>query len=157
MALFGKKELYTEDLTLSEPEWAVGVNLQWNLFSGGQTRGKTQAAKSQQRSLESMREKTRNDVNLLVEKRWRELAHAQDRLQSLDKTGELADESLRAQQRAFEAGIATSLDVVDAQLAQSRLRVARLKALYDANMALAGLFEATGETQQIAVKLERNP
>jgi len=154
VALFGKRELYTADLTLFEPTWAVGANLQWNLFQGGQTLGKQQSAKALQREVLFRTEKAQNDVNLLVEKRWRELEHASGRLQSLDKTGELAEESLRAQQKAFEAGVSTSLDVVDAQLALARLRVARLKAEYDADMALVGLLEAMGEVEKIADMLE---
>jgi outer membrane protein TolC len=143
VALFGKRELYTEDLTLFEPTWAVGANLQWNLFAGGQTAGKQQSAKALQREVSQRTAKAKKDVDLLVEKRWRELEHANGRLLSLAKTTELADESLRAQQKAFAAGMATSLDVVDAQLALARVRVARLKAEYDADVALAGLLEAT--------------
>lgn len=157
VALFGKRELYTEDLTLFEPTWAVGANLQWNLFAGGQTAGKQQSAKALQREVSQRTAKAKKDVDLLVEKRWRELEHANGRLLSLAKTTELADESLRAQQKAFAAGMATSLDVVDAQLALARVRVARLKAEYDADVALAGLLEATGDVDNISNLLEEKP
>lgn len=157
VALFGRRELYTKDLTLLDPAWAVGVNLQWDIFQGGQTAGKVQAAKSLQRNVTLQSEKAMADIDLLVEKRWRELEHAHGRLLSLDKTGELAEESLRAQQLAFDSGLATSLDVVDAQLSLARLRMARLKAKYDAGMALAGLLEATGEIEKISEMLEVNP
>jgi hypothetical protein len=46
---------------------------------------------------------------------------------------------------AYEAGLATGLDVVDAELALSRLQVADLKAHYDAVIAWLGLLEASGE------------
>jgi len=157
VSLFGKRELYTGDLTLFEPEWAVGLNLQWNLFQGGQTAGRTQSAKALRREVTERTAKAQADVGLLVEKRWRELEHANGRLQSLAKTNELAEESLRAQQRAFEAGVSTSLDVVDAQLALARVRIARLKAEYDADMAMAGLLEASGEVEKIADMLEETP
>ena len=64
---------------------------------------------------------------------------------SLAKTRELADEALRSQNKAYEAGLATGLDVVDAELALSRLQVADLKAHYDAVIAWLGLLEAAGE------------
>ena len=64
---------------------------------------------------------------------------------SLAKTRELADEALRSQNKAYEAGLATGLDVVDAELALSRLQVADLKAHYDAVVAWLGLLEAAGE------------
>ena len=145
VALFGYKELYTKDLTLLEPEWALGAKLQWDIFKGGDTRAKVSSAKAMDRSLGSLEEETIDNLKLLVEKRWRELEHAKGRLASLAKTRELADEALRSQNKAYEAGLATGLDVVDAELALSRLQVADLKAHYDAVIAWLGLLEAAGE------------
>jgi len=145
IALFGYRELYTKDLTLLEPEWAIGAKLQWDIFKGGDTRAKVSSAKAMDRSLGSLEEETIDNLKLLVEKRWRELEHAKGRLTSLAKTRELADEALRSQNKAYEAGLATGLDVVDAELALSRLQVADLKAHYDAVIAWLGLLEAAGE------------
>lgn len=147
IALFGYKELYTKDLTLLEPEWAVGAKLQMDLFKGGDTRAKVSNAKALERSLSSMEEETLDNISLLVEKRWRELEHARGQLESLKKTRELADESLRSQQMAYESGLATGLDVVDAELALARLKMADLKAHYDAVIAWLGLLEASGEVE----------
>ena len=143
--MFGYKELYTKDLTLLEPEWAIGAKLQWDIFKGGDTRAKVSSAKAMDRSLGSLEEETIDNLKLLVEKRWRELEHAKGRLTSLVKTRELAVEALRSQNKAYEAGLATGLEVVDAELALSRLQVADLKAHYDAVIAWLGLLEAAGE------------
>ena len=145
VALFAYKELYTGDLTLLDPEWAVGAKLQWDLFKGGETRSKVASAKALDRSLSSMEENTMDNIGLLVEKRWREMGHAKSRLVSLEKTKELAEEAFRSQTLAYEAGLATGLDVVDAELSLSRLKVADLKAHYDAMIAWLGLLEATDE------------
>ena len=145
VALFAYKELYTRDLTLLEPDWAVGAKMQWDLFKGGETRSKVSNAKALDRSLASMEEQTMDNIGLLVEKRWREMEHAKSRLESLKKTRELAEEAHRSQTLAYEAGLATGLDVVDAELALSRLQVADLKAHYDAVIAWLGLLEASGE------------
>lgn len=153
VALFGYKELYTKDLTILEPEWAVGAKAQWDLFKGGETRSKVSSAKALDRSLSSMEEQTLDNINLLVEKRWREMEHAKGRLESLKKTRELADEALRSQNKAYEAGLATGLDVVDAELALSRLQVADLKAHYDAVIAWLGLLEASGEVENAGTML----
>jgi len=145
VALFAYKELYTKDLTILEPEWAVGAKLQWELFKGGETRSKVASAKALDRSLASMEEQTMDNIKLLVEKRWREMEHAKSRLESLKKTRELAEEAHRSQTLAYEAGLATGLDVVDAELSLSRLQVADLKAHFDAVVAWLGLLEASGE------------
>lgn len=147
IALFGYKELYTKDLTILEPEWAVGAKAQWDLFKGGETRSKVSSAKALDRSLASVEEQTLDNINLLVEKRWREMEHAKGRLVSLQKTRELADEALRNQTMAYESGLATGLDVVDAELALTRLEVADLKAHFDAVIAWLGLLEASGEVE----------
>ena len=123
----------------------MGAKMQWDLFKGGETRSKVSNAKALDRSLASMEEQTLDNIDLLVEKRWREMEHAKGRLASLVKTRELADEALRSQTKAYEAGLATGLDVVDAELALSRLQVADLKAHYDAVVAWLGLLEACGE------------
>ena len=145
VALFAYKELYTRDLTILEPDWAIGAKMQWDLFKGGETRSKVSNAKALDRSLSSMEEQTMDNIGLLVEKRWREMEHAKSRLESLKKTRELAEEAHRSQTLAYEAGLATGLDVVDAELALSRLQVADLKAHYDAVIAWLGLLEASGE------------
>lgn len=147
VALFGYRELYTKDLTILEPEWAVGAKAQWDLpfLGGAESRAKVSSAKAMERSLSSKEEQTLDNINLLVEKRWRELEHAKGRLASLVKTRELADEALRSQTRAYEAGLATGLDVVDAELALARLQVGDLKAHFDAVVAWLGLLEAAGE------------
>lgn len=155
IALFGYKELYTKDLTILEPEWAVGAKLQMDLFKGGDTRAKVSNAKALERSLSSMEEETLDNIGLLVEKRWRELEHARGQLESLNKTRELADESLRSQTMAYESGLATGLDVVDAQLALARLKVADLKAHYDAVIAWLGLLEASGEIAEAGILMEK--
>ncbi len=155
IALFGYKELYTKDLTILEPEWAVGAKAQWDLFKGGETHSKVANAKALDRSLSSMEESTLDNINLLVEKRWRELEHAKGRLTSLVKTRELADEALRSQTKAYEAGLATGLDVVDAELALSRLQVADLKAHFDAVVAWLGLLEAAGEVSDAGTLLNK--
>ena len=155
VALFGYRELYTKDLTILEPEWAVGAKAQWDLpiLGGKESRAKVSSAKAMERSLSSKEEQTLDNINLLVEKRWRELEHARGRLASLGKTRELADEALRSQTRAYEAGLATGLDVVDAELALARLQVGDLKAHFDAVVAWLGLLEASGEVADAGTML----
>ncbi len=154
VALFGKKELYTKDLTILEPEWAVGVAVEWDIFHGGETVGKVAEANATKREVENMQNQAVQNISLLVEKRYREYEHATGKIESLKKTEELAKESLEDQQKAFNAGMGTSLDVVDAELSLERLRIAMLKANYDAMMSLVGLLETCGEVENIGKYLE---
>ena len=132
----------------------MGVVAEWNIFHGGETAGKVAEAKATQREVLSLQNQAVQNISLLVEKRYREYQHAKGRLESLKKTEELAKESLEDQQKVFNAGMGTSLDVVDAQLSLERLRIAMLKANYDATMALAGLLETSGQVEKIQDYLE---
>jgi outer membrane protein TolC len=155
VGVFAQRELYTHDLTLLQPTWAAGVQVSVPLFQGGQRVARLSGARSQERQVELVAERARRDVELLVEQRWRQVAQARDQLVSLEATRELAEESLRAQQRAFAAGLATSIDVVDAEQALARVRLGILKARHDADVALAGLLEAVGQSDRLPSYIER--
>ena len=57
--------------------------------------------------------------------------------------------------RSFEEGFATSLDVVDAQLALSRIEIETLVAAYDFDVALAELLEVSGESEKFEAYMAR--
>lgn len=150
VALFGKRELYTRDLTLLEPDWAVGVAVSLPLFDGGQRRSRRAAADALVDEVGARIEAGERDIALLARQRHQSLANAISRIESFRGTRALAEESLRAQRRAFEEGLGSSLDVVDAELALSRVELGMLAARYEGLLALAGLYEVAGESARIA-------
>jgi outer membrane protein TolC len=87
-------------------------------------------------------------VATLVEQKHRELRQAREQFESLDATVTLAGESLRVRTLAFDEGLATSLEVVDARLALARVELKRLAAAYEFDVALAELLSACGESSR---------
>ncbi len=154
IAAFGMRELYTKDLTFLQPTWAVGVKAEWNLFSGGTTLGKYQSSKAQVRSLNYLQEQAKRDLELLAEKYLREWSGANEKLESLEKTEDLAQESLRAQTKAYAAGMATGLDVIDAQFALSRVALAKYASYFEAYSAIISLQELCGEAETLGELLK---
>ncbi|MEE4637645.1 MAG: TolC family protein, partial [Wenzhouxiangella sp.] len=75
------------------------------------------------------------------------------RLDSFAATRELAEESLRAQRRAFEEGLTSSLDVIDAELALSRVRLGELQARLQACSGFAGLLATVGRSDQLVERV----
>jgi outer membrane protein TolC len=146
--LFGTRELHESDLTILDPTWAVGIGAKWTLFDGFERSHKTGAAKLQQGRVNDLERRARRDVATLVEKRYRELTKAREQFVALDAALELAQENLRVRTRAFEEGLATSLDVVDARLSLSRVELERLLAAYEFDVAVADLLEASGQGDQ---------
>jgi outer membrane protein TolC len=150
VSLFALKELVPEDLTILDPEWAVGVGASWTLFDGLGREHRVAAARRLEDRVDALRDAAAHGVATLVEKRWQELTQAREQWQSLEATRELADENVRVRERAFAQGLATSLDVVDARLARARVEVERLSAARDADVALAELLAASGRIEDYA-------
>jgi outer membrane protein TolC len=142
---YGLYETRKADLSPIEPEWFAGVGARIELFDGGSRLKKLAAARAQQDRVSLLDRKLRRDLGTLVEKQYREAEKAREQYEALETTRALADENLRARTRAFEEGLGTSLEVVDARLAQEKVRLERLAAAYGFVNALAELLEASGQ------------
>jgi len=92
----------------------------------------------------------RRGLHTYVEKSHREVLSAQEQFASLSETLVLARENLRVRQLAFQEGQATSLEVVDAQLALARVETERVAAAHDFVIALASLLDVCGEPNRFA-------
>ena len=146
--LFGVNEIYREDLTLLDPRWAVGVGVTFNLFEGFAGQHRVAAARKQEKRLEHLHQAGRLSVATLVESRYQEVMKALEQYEMLETSGKFAEEYLRIRKSAFAEGYATSLDVVDAELALSKVKTERLVAVYEFDVALAELLEASGHSER---------
>lgn len=146
--VFAKRELHEDGLTLLDPAWAAGVGASFTLFDGFARGHDAAAARLQLARVETLAVRARRDVATLVEKRYREVERAREQFDALAATLDLARENLRVRTRAFEEGLATSLEVVDARLALSRAELERLAAAYEFDVALADLLEASGQADR---------
>ena len=123
--------------------WKVGVLFEWP-FPNRTARGDYRAA-----YLEYVRAKVRRDA--VLERITRQLADALDDLRTSEERIASARESrglaallLKAEEKSFDLGLNTSLDLLDAQedLAQAERDVVRARADYA--MALSGLLRSQG-------------
>ncbi len=143
------RELYSPDLTVLDPEWAVGVGVNWTLFEGFSGSNRLKAARFVEKKVQFLEQKARRDIATLVEKRYQELMKALEQFDATAVSRNLAEEYVRVRQRAFEEGLATSLDVVDAQLSLSRVHVERLNAAFEFDVSLSELLEVCGMSDAI--------
>jgi outer membrane protein TolC len=146
--LFGRRELLEDDLTLLEPAWAAGVGARWTLLAGGDRWHRGHAAQARERRVEHLQGRARRDLSTLVDQRYQEVLQARDQFDALAVALGLAEENQRVWSASFAEGMATSLDVIDARLALSRVRLERLAAAYQFDVALAGLLEACGMSER---------
>ena len=148
LAVFGYRELYKGGLTLLDPVWAAGVTARWTLFDGLSREKGIVAAKERVARVDELAKRARRDVETLVEKKYREATKAREQVEAFGAVLTLARENLRVRTRAFEEGVATSLDVVDARSSLAKVELGRLAAARDFDVALAELLEVAGQSER---------
>jgi outer membrane protein TolC len=145
--LFGNYNLYEDDSITSSltPDWLVGVGVSMPLVSRDGRSDTVQAAKSAELQVNLLQAKTREDLELLVEKTWREAAQGMEEYQALDSTQQLAQENVSLRDKAFAQGLSTSLDVVDARNQLAGVKTQRAAAAYQYVVSLARLLALSGQ------------
>ena len=145
--LFGNYNLYEDDSLASKttPDWLVGVGVSMPLVSRDGRSETVQAAKSAELQVNLLQAKTRQDLELLVEKTWREAAQGLEEFQSLSSTQALAEENVLLRDKAFGQGLSTSLDVVDARNQLAGVKTQRAAAAYQYVISLARLLALSGQ------------
>jgi outer membrane protein TolC len=119
--------------------WKVTVDLTWQLYDGGFRYGKRRQAEAQLSAARAGEEGTRLAVLREVEDASRDVGVAAERLRLADSQRRLASDAAASAKRSFDAGVASSLDVIDANdrlfFADVRLADARAQ-LAQAGVAL---------------------
>jgi outer membrane protein TolC len=121
--------------------WRATVDLTWLLFDGGFREARQRQAAAQRASARAAAEAERLAVTQEVADAIRDLAVARERLRLAETQGRLAADAAASARRSFDAGIASSLDVIDAN-----------DRLYQADVGLA---DARSRLAQSRVALER--
>jgi len=153
--LMGFRQIDDHDFTSYAPEWSVGLLANFTLFDGMARSHRISAARYAQERVAAFEGKTRLDIEALVEKTYNELLTSLEQYDALQTSYDYADEYVRVRQRAFQEGYATSLDVVDAELYLSQIKVDRLKTLYEFDMNLARLLAVCGESERFQAYFSR--
>ncbi len=153
---FGQADIVNYQLSEYMPEWMVGVGLKLNIFDGLAKLRKTQAAKIQHLEVQAWQDKAKLDIATGVTKIYQQLEQAGDNYESAQTSIKFAKEYLRIREKAFSQGLATSTDVVDAQLNLAKVETEKLKAMYDFDVALAKLLELGYRSEEITEYAQKN-
>ena len=145
IALLGKQTLYARNLPRHlMPRTLIGIGFTWNLFDGLNREADIRVARLAKESVSLEKEKTENTLNVLVQKLYSELQEAKDEVSTLQTTIAMSEELLRIRRKSFEEGMATSTEVVDAEVMLSNVRIAMLLAHYQFDVSLASLCSVCG-------------
>lgn len=158
VALYGNYNLYEDDSVAGElvPDWMVGVGIKIPILERSGTSSEVVAAQSSVRQVNLLTMQMNQDLTILVEKTYAEMSQALEEYNSLESSEILSAETVVLRQKAFSQGLSTSLEMVDAQLFATSIRVQRLSASYSFIKALARLLAVSGEIDNFIDYLQIN-
>ncbi len=146
--LIGRYDLDTEDLSGNGGDsYTVMGQLTWNVFDGLMTTSKVQEASAQRNAAAHMYDGMREGVLFEVRKAYNDLDEARQRIEVSGEAVKEGEEGLRIIKKRFGAGMARTIDVLDAETALTRARTNRVQALYDYNVAVSALKLAVGRKE----------
>jgi len=135
---------YERDLSRDISGWEAGVQVSWDLFDGGLTRGKARQAHALWEKTQVETDDTTRNIELEVRTAYSTLEEAGEVLTSQEKVCEQAEEALRLANARAEAGTGTQLDVLGAQTALTEARTTQVRAKHDYAVARTRLERAIG-------------
>jgi outer membrane protein TolC len=136
--------LFSPDLTEQVHGWIAGVQMNWNIFDGLQTRGKVIQARALHEKAGIELQDSGRRIELEVRTAYSNFREAAEVLKSQEKAVEQAEEAQRLARARADAGSATQLDVLTAQTALTTARTTQVQALHDYAVARAKLQRAMG-------------
>lgn len=145
IALIGKQTLYAHNLPRNlMPRTMVGIGFTWNLFDGWNREASVRVTRLAKETVALQKEKAESALDVMVQDIYTQMQKAQDEVGTLRTTIAMSEELLRIRRKSFEEGMATSTEVVDAEVMLSKVRIAMLLAMYQFDVALASLCSVCG-------------
>ena len=141
---FGKKEFITENLTMLDPEWFVGVGVKWTLFDGLNAHTTARQNAIDRDILSMRRDETLQLANIKLEKDRLEIIKSNQLIETAQRQLELAAGMVRLSQRQMEQGLVTLNDhlmmINDYEKASFNL----IRCIADQRKAVAGYLQSSG-------------
>jgi outer membrane protein len=127
-----------------QDSWDVGVNVSWSLWDGGRTRAELAEATALATATRERLAEFDQALTLEVKQRSLDLAAAHAQIRAAGEGVRSAAEARRVVDERFAAGVATSTELLDAQVALLEAELDRTRSLANARLALARLDRAVG-------------
>jgi outer membrane protein TolC len=147
VSLFGDYGTLSSSFDQALPTRVVGVAVRIPIFDGGRMDARRSEAASEYRAerirTKELREQIELDVRLALD-----ALHSAEQQVTVAREGlQLSENELAQARRRYEAGVAFSLEVTDAQTRLERARDNQTEALYNYNLARIDLEQAMGHVR----------
>lgn len=124
--------------------YSVGAALRLPLFEGGRNRARRQQAEAELTAQRARLEDQRGRIDFEVRSAALDLATARERVSVARGARELAEQQLTQARDRFEAGVASNLEVTQAQEALAEASESWVASLFDQSLAKAQMARALG-------------
>ena len=152
VSAYGDYGTIGNEIVGAHPTHTIGVQLKVPLYDGGRRASRRQESLAQVREEEIRTRDLGLQVELEVRLALDSLRSADSQVQTSRQGLTLAQSELEQAQRRYQAGVANSLEVTDAQTRLDRARDNQVDALYNYNLARLELATATGAIQEYVQK-----
>ena len=125
--------------------WDAGVNAVWPLFDGGRSRAEAAAAAAATRGMKERLAELDSVLTVEIRQRINELVASRAAIDAATDAVRSATEARRVIGERFAAGVAISVDVLDAQVALLQASLDQTQAIATARLAEARLDRALGK------------
>ena len=139
----------TSHLSEAAPRAGFGATANWLIFDGFSRFNDVKAANCERKMVDFELEDAQYNITSLVIKQYQELMKNKEQYDSSTKSIENAQEALRTANLAFKEGFGTSLQVTDAQMMLSKVKIDRLHAVYNYDVNLTDLLKTNGDTNTV--------
>jgi outer membrane protein TolC len=124
--------------------WLAGINVTWPLFDSGKSKAEHAALTAQATAIDARKAEFENMVNLEVRQRLLELESSRAAIVAAAESVVAATEARRVVEERFRAGVATSTEVLDAQVSQLESEVEHTRLQAALRIGEARLLRALG-------------
>ncbi|MFD0762368.1 TolC family protein [Lutibacter aestuarii] len=146
VALKGKYVLWKDNLPLVDTKWFAGIGIKWELFDGFKREHQIKASKFKVAQVEQLNKQAKLNLLTYTEKLYNTLQKELEQYESLTADQALAEKLRYMRMRAFEEGTGTLLEVVDATLKLTEIKLYKIKALCQYNITYGELMVQLGKT-----------
>jgi len=145
--------LYRDNSLLMQslPNWFAGVILKFNLLDRKDRKEEIEIAKLQNAKVSALKKEALENLRILLEKSYKEMLSSLKEYKALDSSLSLAEQNYKLRSLSFKEGLATSSDVVDAQLFLESIKTKRLNAAYNYVLKLSQLLVLSGEREKFFI------
>jgi outer membrane protein len=128
-----------------EPSWDASINLSWTLWDGGRRSAERAEAAAASRAVEARIAEFDRQATFELQSRRFEVASALAGIETAAEGVRAAQEARRVLDERYRVGVATSTEVVDAEIALLQAELDRTRATASLRVAEAGLIRAAGK------------